>query len=280
MLIIRSLAFNARNTAHRGLRFNFHGKYLGALLGYLLMPALGVATLGLLLPVGAWFRARYLVSNSTFGATGFNQQLSLLAFHAAYARAALLLVVLVVPTLAVAAASYGPGLRADLMLLPAYLEQMEDRGTDPTSDDTGTESSAGAPPPLLDEAQTERAEKALLALLMLFYALFALAAIVWVYIRTAVTNLTWDGARLGPLGFVMQLRFGRMLWLKISNLLAIVLSFGLAVPWARIRTARYVTSCVLVLGLEDANTLLGGARETGSVIGEELGDVFDVDLGF
>lgn len=283
-VITRALAFNARMTAHRGLRFNFHGNYWGALFGYLLLPALGVASLGLLLPVGAWFRANYIVSNSVYGVTRFSQEQSLLAFYGAYARGALLLLVLLAPTLGGAAALYGPGLLDDLLLAPAYIAQLETPDAETTTDDDDDQPATTPPEadaePLLDEAQQARVERLFATLLVLFYVLFALFAVVWIHIRTAVTNLTWDGARLGPLAIDLRLRFGYMLWLKTSNLFAIVLSFGLAIPWTHIRNARYVASRLQVFGLEEVNTLVGAEREAGSVIGEELGEAFDVDLGF
>ena len=86
-VIVRSIAFNARYSAHRGLRFDFRGGYWRAALGYVLLPVLGIATLGLLQPVGAWYRARFLVDNSSYGATPFALGAPLGSFYAVYARA-------------------------------------------------------------------------------------------------------------------------------------------------------------------------------------------------
>ena len=281
-VIVRSLAFNARNSAHRGLRFNFHGGYWRALLGYLLLPLLGLLTAGLLLPVGAWYRAHFLVGHTSFGATRFALHQPLTAFYRVYGRALLLALALFVPVLVALVLWYGGGLVDDIRLVPRYMEQSGHEAAGETgSDDSQSAAPEGDAPlePPLSEQEMEGAEKLLLAFLTLIYPLLALVAVVWIYIRTALTNLTWNGARLGPIAFHMRLRFGRMLWLKTSNLLAIVLSFGLAIPWARIRMARYVTGCLQVLGLEHDYSLLGAARERGNVLGEELGEAFDLDLG-
>jgi len=50
-LIIRALAFNARNTAWRGLRFHFNARYGEAAVVFLLWPLLVPLTLGFILPL-------------------------------------------------------------------------------------------------------------------------------------------------------------------------------------------------------------------------------------
>ena len=285
-VIVKATAFNARNTAHRGLRFDFHGRYLGAFLGYLLLPALGVLSLGLLLPVAAWYRAHYLVSNNAYGATRFTQTQPLRAFYGAYARAALLLLALMVPAASGMATFYGHGLLAELFVVLGQLEHPRARtGTAPNDDPSdpsagtgGIEQNGELLPRLSDENMT-RVKRLFVALVVNASLMLAVIGAAWIYLRTALLNLTWNGTWLGPLAFDMRLRFGHMLWLKTSNLLAIVLSLGLAVPWARIRNARYLTSCLQVTGLAQAGALTGAAGSSGNVIGEELGDVFELNLG-
>ncbi len=73
--VVRSLAFNSRNSAWRHVRFNFKGTYGQAALVYLLWPLLAVLTLGLLFPYAYYRQRRFVVENSAFGTTTF-------AFHA------------------------------------------------------------------------------------------------------------------------------------------------------------------------------------------------------
>ena len=97
-LVVRAIAFNARNSAWRGLRFDFtattrqaFGVYLGTLL-------LVVVTLGLAYPL---FEARYrsfVVRNHAFGTSRFGCELPARRFFGIYFRGGLILLAFAVPT--------------------------------------------------------------------------------------------------------------------------------------------------------------------------------------
>ncbi len=96
-LVVRSLAFNARNSAWRGLRFDFTATKGQAARMYIGFPLLIVLTAGLAYP---WFVARqkaFVVSHHALGATRFGCQVSVGSFYGTYVLAGLLLAVLMVP---------------------------------------------------------------------------------------------------------------------------------------------------------------------------------------
>lgn len=70
---------------------------------------------------------------------------------------------------------------------------------------------------------------------VLYIGFFAISA----FLRTRYTNLMWNSSWLGPLRFRSTLRARDVLWLYASNIVAILCTIGLAVPWARIRLAKY-----------------------------------------
>ncbi len=70
-LIIRSLMFNAHNSAWRNIRFGFKAGYGRAFKAYLLWPFLAMLTLGVLSPVAFCRQKQFLVENSSFGRTVF-----------------------------------------------------------------------------------------------------------------------------------------------------------------------------------------------------------------
>ncbi|ABW66954.1 DUF898 family protein [Desulfosudis oleivorans] len=70
-LVVRSLAFNARNSSLRNIRFNFTGTYGQAAKAYLLFPILSVLTLGILLPYAFFRQKQFVVENSSYGTTPF-----------------------------------------------------------------------------------------------------------------------------------------------------------------------------------------------------------------
>lgn len=70
-LVVRSLAFNARNSAIRNIRFGFDGKYGQAAKVYILWPILAALTLGLLFPYVYFRQKKFVVENSSYGTTKF-----------------------------------------------------------------------------------------------------------------------------------------------------------------------------------------------------------------
>jgi uncharacterized membrane protein YjgN (DUF898 family) len=71
-----------------------------------------------------------------------------------------------------------------------------------------------------------------------------------------------------------------LLWLFITNGLAVLFSFGLLIPWVKIRMARYTASRTVLLatGSLDAVAQSLGGGET--AMGDAGADIFDFDIGF
>lgn len=71
-IVVRSLAFNARNSVYRNIPFNFTGEKADATKVFLLWPILIIFTIGLILPF-IWYKQRYfIVNNSAYGTTSFS----------------------------------------------------------------------------------------------------------------------------------------------------------------------------------------------------------------
>ncbi|MDH5211618.1 MAG: YjgN family protein, partial [Betaproteobacteria bacterium] len=96
-LVVRALAFNARNSAYRGLRFEFAATPGETARVYIGMPLIVVLTAGLAYP---WFMARqksFVVSRHAFGKSRLACDVRVRSFYAAYLLAALAMVVLFAP---------------------------------------------------------------------------------------------------------------------------------------------------------------------------------------
>ncbi len=70
-LVVRSLAFRARNTSFRNIRFDFKGKYGEAARAFLLLPMLMPFTLGLIYPYIVRQQKDMMIKNTTYGTTAF-----------------------------------------------------------------------------------------------------------------------------------------------------------------------------------------------------------------
>ncbi|MBU1665790.1 MAG: DUF898 domain-containing protein [Gammaproteobacteria bacterium] len=68
-IVVRSLQFNARNSSHRGLRFDFRGDLGEAALIFVGWGLLMLLSLGLLLPYLLYRKTAFIAGNHAFGAT-------------------------------------------------------------------------------------------------------------------------------------------------------------------------------------------------------------------
>jgi uncharacterized membrane protein YjgN (DUF898 family) len=106
-----------------------------------------------------------------------------------------------------------------------------------------------------------------------------LVVVVMGYTRSRVGNLVFNSARLGNLArFKSRVSARRLARLYGGNLFAIQFSAGLLIPWAVIRVARYRVESLSVLPEAAPDTVLNAVVGRTTAAGEELGEVFGVDL--
>jgi len=92
-------------------------------------------------------------------------------------------------------------------------------------------------------------------------------------------NRVLGASQLGDHRFEGRLETLAWAWVLISNAVLVALSLGLAIPWARIRAARYRLSHVGLWIEGDLETFLAAEVAQSSALGEELGEAFDLDIG-
>jgi uncharacterized membrane protein YjgN (DUF898 family) len=79
--------------------------------------------------------------------------------------------------------------------------------------------------------------------------------------------------------FASTLRARDFAWVMLSNMLLIVLTLGLAFPWAKVRMARLMIENTLVDTTDGFDEYISEKEEKQSSLGEQIGDAFDVDVG-
>jgi len=100
-----------------------------------------------------------------------------------------------------------------------------------------------------------------------------------VYIETAITNLTWNSTELDSLQFGCSLNPLVVFWLYFSGAIAVILSFGLLFPWASVRIMRYQCEQMTVHSKGGIALFVAeAAAVTSGAVGEEVGDMFDMDM--
>ena len=117
-----------------------------------------------------------------------------------------------------------------------------------------------------------------MALLALLAVVIAASLVVSVYLRTLLTNLTWNATRLGADRFASTLRARRLAWLYLSSAVGILCSCGLLIPWAAIRVTRYRLNCLTLTLMDDPAAYAAAGDAVIDAAGEEIGDVFGIDM--
>jgi uncharacterized membrane protein YjgN (DUF898 family) len=104
---------------------------------------------------------------------------------------------------------------------------------------------------------------------------------VWTYAHARMTNLLYNQSHLGQYQFRSTLAYWPMLGLYLTNGLAILASIGLAIPWARIRLARYRADHLEILGDGDLNDFVRDAFAHGEVgaAATEMDSLLGIDIG-
>ena len=68
-------------------------------------------------------------------------------------------------------------------------------------------------------------------------------------------------------------------FILVTNMLLVLFTIGLALPWAKVRVARYIADNSWIAASDiDINNYLTQKEQEQSAIGEEIGDVLDVDI--
>lgn len=242
-LIFQSLRFLAHNSSYRNIRFRFHGNLTDSYIHYALLPLLTVPTLGIALPY-INFRQRHWVFNQvSFGTlrNQFNGQSG--AFYSVYGAAFGMGLLAFIPVAVVVGTWFGSAMRGG--------------GIDPSS-------------------------SRFVLLAGLLYGLFFLVTNLlqqYIYSRTVnyVLNQSLAG---GFIRFSSRLSARGLIWIRLTNLLAIVFSLGLLSAWAKVRHVQYLLKHISLISNGNLDGITADlSQQQNSAVGDAATDFFNVDVG-
>lgn len=98
------------------------------------------------------------------------------------------------------------------------------------------------------------------------------------YLAVRLPNLIWSSTGLGEHTFYSRMEIKPYMWLTFTNLLGIVFTLGLFVPFAAVRMMRYKLTCMGMVARGDLAEFVAGQAQTSSATGEETAEMFDVDI--
>lgn len=110
---------------------------------------------------------------------------------------------------------------------------------------------------------------------MIFVGFFLMA-----YMQTRQRTYILENTLLDDkIAFISSLKARSLTWIMWSNFLLIILTLGLATPWAKVRVARLMLENTYVDVGDGFDQYVTQKQEEQSSLGEQIGDAFDVDIG-
>lgn len=116
---------------------------------------------------------------------------------------------------------------------------------------------------------------------LLYAAVSAYAFYLFVrpYLESRLQNTIWNQTELGEHRFESTASARKLLWIHAGNLALITLTFGLYKPFAAIRLVRYRVQCMRLIPYENLEDFLADqSADNAGAIGQEAGDLFDIDI--
>jgi uncharacterized membrane protein YjgN (DUF898 family) len=99
------------------------------------------------------------------------------------------------------------------------------------------------------------------------------------YAEVAFARVAWRNTTLGDIRFDCHWTAGGLFTLYFVNSLGVILTLGLAAPWAAIRTARYKLQGLTLQAPEGPAKFLAAVGEDVAAVGDEAGELLGFDLG-
>jgi uncharacterized membrane protein YjgN (DUF898 family) len=235
-IYVRSLSFNAYNSAYRNIRFHFGATYREALALMARCALATIITAGIGYPYARAKLTRFSAERHRYGTATFALPSMIRTFYGIYLKLAGLTLLLAGLIFAVGAigviAATGGGMRALPFLAMPFI---------------------------------------MIGLYLLWFS----------YPRARIGNAVWNNLAIGgapQVRFESRLRARDLAWLYFVNVLALVVTLGLATPWAVVRTMRYRAE---KMTLQVTGGLDGFVAEQATEVAaapEELGEMFGFDF--
>jgi uncharacterized membrane protein YjgN (DUF898 family) len=124
-----------------------------------------------------------------------------------------------------------------------------------------------------DEALTQ-AEIVVGGLLAVYVAMF----LAFPLFMTMMQNLIWNHTSLEHHRFQSDMKWGRLTFIMLTNLLGIIFTLGLYIPFAKVRAMKYRIESTALLVQGNLDEFVADTRKQVSATGEGMLDLLDFDL--
>ena len=228
-IIMRSLAFRARNTSWRHIRLHYKATYWHALIAFFLFPLGNIFVAAILTPYVTRYQKQFIFNNLRFGKTAFHTDPDVGEMYKVFGFMILI--------------SIGLYIGVIIIAIPGFMIHP------------------------------------LVAVVLIYLYLIPAMAFATAFWKAQINNIIYTATSVGPHRFYSNMKVGELFKLYLTNTLGIIFSLGLLIPWAKVRLVRYWAEH---FKLDAAGSLDDFVSDTSTKVGsagQEVGEIFDVDIG-
>lgn len=241
-LIWKSLQFKLYNTSYRGIRFGFRGALKQIYWVYLALPILTLFSLYILAPFTHQRIKKFQHQESRFGTSHFSFSGKVGSFYKAY----LAVFFIWLAGILVISATLGGSLFAII-----------------TANNMEREAVAAA---------------SATGVFLFFGALYVWMFLIFPIFATLIQNLIWNHTQLEKHRFLSEMKWTRMSFITVTNIIGIMCTLGLFLPFAQIRAVKYRIECMSLLPDGSLENFIAATQQQVSATGEGVADLLDFDL--
>ena len=239
-LLWKSLQFKLYNSSYRGVRFGFRGAVRRVYFVYLLLPVLAGLSLYTLVPFAHQRIKKFQHEESRYGTWHFSFHAGAGSFYRVY--------LIGFAVLAVGLVALGIAFSSALTAFFA----------------AGSMAKAGP--------------HAVGALILLFFAVYAWIFLLVPVMMTLMQNLVWNNTRLGTYQFRSEMKWTKIAFIAVTNVIGIVLTLGLFLPFAKVRMMKYRLESISLVPDGSLDEFIASVQAKVSATGEGMADLLDFDL--
>ena len=238
-LVYKSLRFRLYHSAYRNIRMHFHGSAAESYRIYCWWSLLIPLTLGLIFPYIIYRKKKYLYDHIAYGTTPSRFNGTPRPFYSMYLAASGILILVI----------------SIFMTLISILSSLF---SESTKSDPRTMS---------------------IVIIMGYFGLIFIGALIQQYLYSRSNNYCWNNSTLGHIRFHSSLKTWSLVGIRFTNVLAIICSLGLLIPWARIRRTRYILSHIQLIVSGDLDHFTAALGSNDHALGDVSADFLDIEVG-
>jgi uncharacterized membrane protein YjgN (DUF898 family) len=278
-IIQKAIKFDMLNSSYRNIRFGFNAKLKESYIVFLVFGFIGVVlSMGLLYPYFSYKRQQYLVQNRNYGENKFQIQLVPKEFYKIYIKFFLIL------SLLLGAIGY-----AGTYAFENFSSSFDMKKIIKTEKFTTKKEIVNGKQkmvfydknnrkiPYPKTSMTTFGMILTTTVWMIFYMLIYIVS--YSYLNAHVVNYTFNNISINGVRFKSELKFTKLMKIYFTNIILIIFTFGLMIPYAKIQLIKYRISTLTILISDDTSNFSTKEISDESAFGEEYGEYLNIDLG-